>query len=128
MGGSDAKGAAAALRRLAAQEQPPVPLPAAATQPTGEAVTIGLRPEALRLGGGAGSDPALTGEILSLEQLGNISYAHILCEGLPPVIAQLPATAEFARGGKVTATFSTGDVHLFDVASQAVDNYRTQGG
>ena len=119
---------AGGLIRLPTAEGTPVPLPAAATQRTGEAVTIGLRPEALRLDDKAVSEPALNGEILSLEQLGNISYAHILCDGLPPIIAQLPASTAFARGNKVTATFSSGDVHLFDVTRQAVDTHRTQGG
>ena len=111
---------AGGMVRLADARETPVPLRRAADQPVGAHVTVGLRPEALRLDADAGSDPALNGEIVSLEQLGNISYAHIFCDGLPPVIAQLPATAAFKRGNPVTATFSAGDVHLFDDAGQVI--------
>ena len=116
---------AGGLVRLSATSGAPIPLPAAATLPAGQAVTIGLRPEALELDREAGPDPALSGEILSLEQLGNISYAHVQCDGLPPIIVQLHASATHARGSKATATFSAGDIHLFDGTGQAVDNHNT---
>ena len=89
----------------------------------GAALTLGIRPEALRLepaGTKRSQDVVVEGEILAHEQLGNVSYAHIISGDIPPLVAQLSADSEFAKGDRVSVIMPTQEFHVFDAQGLSI--------
>ncbi|WP_136661270.1 ABC transporter ATP-binding protein [Nitratireductor sp. XY-223] len=80
-------------------------------------LTLGIRPEALQLDdAGTQADGAIRiqGEILSLEHLGHVSYAHVIHGDAAPLVVQIEADTKRARGDKVTVSAAPRDIHVFD--------------
>jgi ABC-type sugar transport system ATPase subunit len=86
-----------------------------------KALTLGIRPEALQLNAPESGDRlSVAGEILSLEQLGHVSYAHVGYGDAPPLVVQLGADAPHGRGDKVRVSLDPRDLHLFDEDGAAI--------
>lgn len=92
-----------------------IPVPSA----EGEAVTLGLRPQHLRLA--REGEPGLSLRVNLIEALGTETVVHGSVEGLanaerplPRVIAILPGQAPLALGQTLRLTFDQTQLHLFD--------------
>ena len=85
-------------------------------------LTLGIRPEALRLNAAETSDltTEVSGEVVSLEQLGHVSYAHISFGETAPLVVQLGAESAFARGQTVSVSIPSRSMHVFDAAGQSI--------
>ena len=82
----------------------------------GEAVTLGIRPEDLRIGAGP-----LPATVTLIEWLGNIRFAYLDCEASDePLIVQLRPQDRPKEGESVALELSAEDGHLFDAAGQAL--------
>ena len=82
----------------------------------GEAVTLGIRPEDLRIGAGP-----LPATVTLIEWLGNIRFAYLDCEATDePLIVQLRPQDRLKEGDIVGLELSVEDGHLFDAAGQAL--------
>jgi ABC-type sugar transport system ATPase subunit len=96
--------------RLAGGQQ----LTLAAALPTGP-LTLGLRPQHLRLAGPAQTDNILTAEVALVEALGAESVIHATLDpGGARVLAVLPGQPKLTRGDRIRLTFDAADLHLFD--------------
>ena len=82
-----------------------------------DTVTIGVRPEHLTVVDVAQSD--IAGEIVSFEQLGNISYAHAEASN-QVLIAQQPPSAALSRGDRIGFRIDLSALHVFDVNGNAI--------
>jgi len=81
----------------------------------GAAVTLGVRPEHLRVGGSANT---LTGLIRMVESLGSAHHVHLAVEGLAdPLVASL---TERPAGETLTVSLPRETLLLFDDAGRAV--------
>jgi multiple sugar transport system ATP-binding protein len=76
--------------------------------PVPDGVVVGVRPEHLRLGGGA-----VTTTVQLVEVAGSEAFVH-LDRGL---VARLPAEQRPAEGSTVRVAIAADDVHLFDVGT-----------
>ena len=86
-----------------------------ATLPAGTAVTLGVRPEHVRIGG---SENVLTGAIRMVESLGSAHHIHLAVDGLvDPLVA---ASAERPTGDTLTVSLPRGALLMFDSAGRAV--------
>ena len=90
----------------------------------GDALTLGIRPEALRILDATGeASPdliTLPARIESIERLGNITYAYI-DGGTPEVITvQIMGDAALAAGQDVRVGLSPASLHIFDAAGAAL--------
>jgi multiple sugar transport system ATP-binding protein len=112
----DVAGARLRIARLAVADGA-----AAAARSIGDLVTVGIRPEELRLSGTQPGSLALRGEITLLEQLGSEALAHIRLdqEGGAAVIAKLPGDASVAVGDAVALHADSTACHLFDAAGNS---------
>jgi multiple sugar transport system ATP-binding protein len=82
----------------------------------GDAVTLGARPEGLRIGAGP-----LPATVTLIEWLGNIRFAYLDCEAADePLIVQLRPQDRLKEGESVALDLSPEDGHLFDAAGQAL--------
>ena len=86
----------------------------------GDAVTVGVRPEALEVISPGEAMPtgmtALPAKVESVERLGNITYAY-LDGGTPEVITvQVMGHSDLAAGQEVQVGMRPGQVHVFDAA------------
>ncbi len=80
-------------------------------------LTLGVRPEALRLADAsteAEGTVRIQGEIVSLEHLGHVSYAHVIHGDAAPLVVQIGADATQARGDRVNVSVAQRDIHVFD--------------
>ena len=90
----------------------------------GDALTLGIRPEALRILDATTEAPVdlitLPARIESIERLGNITYAY-LDGGTPEVITvQIMGDAALAAGQDVRVGLSPTSLHIFDAAGAAL--------
>jgi multiple sugar transport system ATP-binding protein len=95
----------------------------------GDGVTVGVRPEDLRLGAEASRGLILRGEVVLVEQLGSESLAHVQLEsgaGGPDitVVAKLPGDAVVAVGEVVGLHAAMAACHLFDATGNAIEAHR----
>ena len=82
----------------------------------GDAVTLGIRPEDLRIGAGP-----LPATVALIEWLGNIRFAYLDCDAADdPLIVQLRPQDSPKEGENVALELSPEDGHLFDAAGQAL--------
>ncbi|MEO5937782.1 MAG: sn-glycerol-3-phosphate ABC transporter ATP-binding protein UgpC, partial [Sphingomonas sp.] len=83
--------------------------------PTGAPVTLGVRPEHLRLGG---TENVLIGTVRMVESLGSAHHVHLAVEGLAdPLVASL---TERPAGEKLAVSLPRDALLLFDEAGRAV--------
>ncbi len=90
----------------------------------GDAVTVGVRPEALQVVAEGGALPAgmagLPAKVEAVERLGNITYAY-LDAGTPELITvQMMGPTELQSGQAVQVGLQPGQLHVFDAAGAAV--------
>ena len=92
-----------------------VPVEAGRTR-AGGAVTLGLRPEALRL------DPAgpLAGKVRLVERLGGLTLIHVDLDRDGPVIVQIEGSDGTKAHEAVRLAVDPGACHVFDDAGQAL--------
>ena len=87
----------------------------------GGALTLGLRPEALRIGAAGPGEPSLAGRVEIVEQLGNLSLVYVTLADGGRVVAEHVGAARARVDEAVTLTFAMGDAHLFDASGAALD-------
>jgi multiple sugar transport system ATP-binding protein len=90
---------------------------AAALTP-GAAVTLGLRPEHLRLGSAA--DAAIGGEVIAVEQLGSEAYVYVDGPGDEPLVLRCDDVAAVSVGASVQVGVPADAGYLFDADGQAL--------
>jgi multiple sugar transport system ATP-binding protein len=81
----------------------------------GEKVTLGVRPEHVRLG-----DGLLRGEAEVVERLGGATLVHVRIDGDQLVVAQVDGEEPVRMHDRVGIVFDPGDCHLFDDSGMAV--------
>ena len=95
-----------------------VTLPLRRAPSVGSAVTIGVRPEHVGLGGG--EDAGIAATVLLTEQLGDETHVHLAVEGsAAAVVAQMRGQIKLRSGAGVTVTLDPAGCHLFDEAGLA---------
>jgi multiple sugar transport system ATP-binding protein len=87
--------------------------------PAAGEVTVGVRPEHLRLDGEG--DVTVEGTISLVEYLGSEIFVYVALPDGKTLMAQAPGNAPFQRGDKVTLAFNAGDAHFFDAAGQRIE-------
>ena len=81
----------------------------------GDPVTLGVRPEGLRVGAGP-----LQAKVALIEWLGNIRFAYLDTPAADePLIVQLGPQDRLKEGDSVGLDLAAGDAHLFDAAGRA---------
>ena len=82
----------------------------------GDAVTLGIRPEALR------PDPngALTGEVRLVERLGGLTLLHIALTGGEDITVQIEGSDLTQAPQPIRLAFEPSGCHLFDAAGQSL--------
>jgi ABC-type sugar transport system ATPase subunit len=80
----------------------------------GDAVTLGIRPEHIRLGEAANT---LQGDVAGVEQLGGLSYVRLAA---PDVTLQLPGQTRLGFGDTARLELPAEMIHLFDADGLAV--------
>jgi multiple sugar transport system ATP-binding protein len=92
---------------------------AAAYRPwIGQAVTVGIRPEHLRIGDSAGDGlPVVRAAVRLVENLGSELLVHLDLAG-QRIVARLPAETAVRAGETRDVSVAAGRVHLFDPATE----------
>ncbi len=89
----------------------------------GDPVTLGIRPEDLRIG-----EEALRARVTLVEWLGNICFAYLDSDAVDePLIVQLPAGSDLQEGEIVSLGAAADGCHLFDAAGRAFPRQRQDG-
>jgi ABC-type sugar transport system ATPase subunit len=88
----------------------PVELPG-----VGSAVSVGIRPEHIEAG--PAGDNNLSGTVVSVEQLGGLSYVRLTA---PDVTIQIPGQTRLAAGDIAPIHFPTDAIHVFDADGVAL--------
>ena len=105
--------------RLAIEGLPVIELdPPLAAMPADPAVSFGIRPEAVLLGGtadaGRGARPApVPATANGVEQLGSESYLYCELAGGQPLTVHHPGQTRVRRGDAIELTFDTAEAHVF---------------
>ena len=83
---------------------------------TGDTVTLGIRPEGLRI------DPAgsLNGPVALVERLGGLTLLHVTVEGNQPLIVQIEGSDASRAHDQIRLAVDPAACHLFDTAGQAL--------
>jgi multiple sugar transport system ATP-binding protein len=92
-------------------------LPVTRALPPAAPLTLGVRPEHLRLSGADGL--AVAGEIVVAELLGGESYLHVRVQGQTMVV-KTDGAATPRRGDPVDIVLPTGQCHLFDAEGHRI--------
>ncbi|NUB45248.1 sn-glycerol-3-phosphate ABC transporter ATP-binding protein UgpC [Fertoebacter nigrum] len=110
--GSDAAGTALALPGGGA-----LVLPRRLVARAGQALTLGIRPEHLRLTGG----PAMfTGRVQVAEHLGGLTLLHVPQPGAEALVVQMDGAQVIGAGADVALTADPGQCHLFGADGAAL--------
>ena len=88
-----------------------VPVQSGAARP-GDAVTLGVRPEALR----PGTEGALAGEVRLVERLGGLTLLHVGLPGGEDIIVQIEGSDATRAHQPVRLAMDPAACHLFDAA------------
>ncbi len=93
-----------------------IPLPQAVWSglPMGRAVTLGIRPEAVRLA--LPEEAMMHGRVETVEVLGAIAHLYARV-GQTPIVAQVEASRRFDPGCEVPLSVDCAQLHLFDAES-----------
>ena len=115
--GGDAHSSTIALagaNRVVAMAAPREPIP------HGSKVTIGIRPEHVRLGAPDAAEQGVVGEVVYAEYLGESSYVHSRLASGETILAKEEGTARVRTGDRVRLVFAPEQIHVFDDHDQAL--------
>ena len=87
--------------------------------PVSGEVTLGLRPQTLRLSDGTG--PTLRGTVRLVEALGAETVVHADTEDGTPFLSVLPGQPGLKMGDSIDLGFDAEDLHVFDADGQRAD-------
>ncbi|MGB3339499.1 MAG: TOBE domain-containing protein, partial [Devosia sp.] len=87
-------------------------------RPDGEAGTLGVRPESLRLS--TPEQALLTGTVDLVEHLGEVTILYLDVGAEQPVLAKFDKTQAFTKGDKVSLTADASELHAFDASGAAL--------
>jgi multiple sugar transport system ATP-binding protein len=90
-------------------------LHAPARLPAGARVTLGIRPEHIRVGGAPVN--AVNGSVANVEQLGGLSYVRLAA---PELTVQLPGQTRLTYGQRAEVNLPPETIHVFDADGKAV--------
>jgi multiple sugar transport system ATP-binding protein len=90
-------------------------LQAPARLPAGAKVTLGIRPEHIRVG--AASVNAVNGNVTNVEQLGGLSYVRLAA---PELTVQLSGQTRLTYGQRAEVNLPPETIHVFDADGKAV--------
>jgi multiple sugar transport system ATP-binding protein len=100
---------------LAGEVRIAVPIQPGAVKP-GDAVTLGIRPEALR----PGTEGALAGEVRLVERLGGLTLLHIALQDGEAAIVQIEGSDATRAHQAIRLAVDPAACHLFDAAGLAL--------
>jgi multiple sugar transport system ATP-binding protein len=83
----------------------------------GDAVTLGVRPEHLRLG----ADGEITGEVMVVERLGGETFLYTQLDNGPMIIVQADGEIPTGIHERVAIKLDPATCHLFDTAGLAAE-------
>ena len=87
----------------------------------GEAISLGLRPEHMRLAGSADAPNSLPAQVSHIEKLGEASLLYLdLGEGIPAITLKVEGTTHALIGDAVRVQVAAEDLHVFDRAGDAL--------
>ncbi|TPM94859.1 sn-glycerol-3-phosphate ABC transporter ATP-binding protein UgpC [Mesorhizobium sp. B2-1-3A] len=87
----------------------------------GEAVSIGIRPENLRIAEGKVAEPAFTGTVDLVEHLGEVQILYVDLPGVSEkFLVKVDGESSIARSQSVDFTARRRDIHVFDAAGNAI--------
>ena len=86
-----------------------VPAQPGTVQP-GEAVTLGIRPEALR----PDPDGSLAGKVRLVERLGGLTLLHVVLDGGEPATVQIDGSDSTRTHQPIRLSFDPAACHLFN--------------
>jgi multiple sugar transport system ATP-binding protein len=112
LAGADDKGV---IAELPAGERVTVPVQADGIQ-QGAAVTLGIRPEALR----PAPDGPLTGDVQIVERLGGLTLLHVVLSGGQTVIVQIEGSDPTRAHQPIRLAVDNETCHIFDGKGQAL--------
>ncbi|WP_233848909.1 ABC transporter ATP-binding protein [Paraburkholderia sp. HD33-4] len=84
---------------------------------SGEAMTIGIRPEHIELGS---ASQHVVREVQWQERLGESTYLYLDGGGKTPLVAKAPGHAHASSGQRVAATLPSAALHVFDSHGEAL--------
>jgi ABC-type sugar transport system ATPase subunit len=88
----------------------------------GDAVSVGIRPEHLKLGSAPQTESAirLDGTLDLIERLGETGYAYVRLASGATAVAEIKGDIGVEAGAQVVLTASASDAHLFDAQGRAL--------
>jgi len=92
------------------------PAPAEGSGP-GQKVTLGLRPEHLKVGGGGDSE--IRGRVITVEHLGGETYAYLEQGESGPLVVRAEGSARITAGETLPVGITTETCYLFDASGTA---------
>jgi multiple sugar transport system ATP-binding protein len=98
-----------------------VPVEVGAVQP-GDRVTLGVRPEHIREGGGG--DRELSSNVLVVEHMGGETNLYVGLDESHQLVVKAAGECKVRVGDRVTLGISGSDAHLFDRSGQALERPR----
>ncbi|MFL5281571.1 MAG: ABC transporter ATP-binding protein [Rhodopila sp.] len=91
-------------------------IPVGGTAQPGEQVTLGIRPESLRVG----DTGPIPGEVTLVERLGGLTLLHLKGAGGQDITVQIEGTTPIRTHETIRLSVDTAACHLFDKAGQAL--------
>ena len=85
----------------------------------GSALTVGIRPEHVRLGAPDAHEQGVVGQVVYAEYLGESSYVHVRIASGETLLAKAEGTAKARTGDSVKLVFKAERLHVFDHDDQA---------
>jgi ABC-type sugar transport system ATPase subunit len=76
-------------------------------------VTVGVRPQQMRIAGNGAGQGAIKARIRLVEELGSETVVHATATGQPRIVLMLPGQQRIAAGEEVALSFAWSDAHLF---------------
>ncbi|MGM9428462.1 ABC transporter ATP-binding protein [Hydrogenophaga sp. MI9] len=93
----------------------------AAQLAAGTRVSLGLRPEHMRLADSESSPNSLPAQVVHIEKLGEASLLYLeLAESLPTITLKVEGTTQLHTGENVRLQVAPSDLHLFDAGGEAL--------
>ncbi|ANK76808.1 ABC transporter ATP-binding protein (plasmid) [Ensifer adhaerens] len=87
----------------------------------GEAISVGIRPENIRIGDSHGTDPTFAGTVDLVEHLGEVQILYLDLNGArEKFLVKVDGESAFSRTQSVNFTARRRDIHIFDTAGRAV--------
>jgi ABC-type sugar transport system ATPase subunit len=83
------------------------------TLETGSDLTVGVRPQHMRIGTNGSGPTAIEAKIRLVEELGSETVIHAVAEGQPRIVLTLPGQQQVKAGEGVALSFDWSDAHLF---------------